>query len=113
MADNNPTLRATIARQAAGIFGFQFTSTFEISGRIPSTNAMLTELSESDKLEIAGTDVIRAQSVMVLAADLLGVNIKLLIGSTVVLDGDPAWQLKNFRISPDGAIYTFLLLDAQ
>jgi hypothetical protein len=113
MADNNPTLRATIARQAAGIFGFQFTSTFEIGGRTPANNAMLTELSDSDKLEIAGVDIIRAQSVMVLAADLLGVNIKALIGTAVVLDGDPSWQVKNFHLSPDGALYTFLLIDAQ
>lgn len=113
MADNNPTLRATLARQAAGIFGFQFTSTFEIGGRSPAHNAALTELSESDKLEVAGVDLLRAQSVMVLAADLVGLNFRSLIGTKVALDGDPQWQLKNFRLSPDGALYTFLLIDAQ
>jgi hypothetical protein len=105
MPDNNPTLRSTLARQAAGIFQFQFTSTFEISGRIPANNAMLTEMSEMDKLEIAGRDILRAQSVMVLAADLAGLTWKL--GQKVVLDGDPKWQIKNFRLSPDGALYTF------
>ena len=113
MADNNPTLRATLARQVKGIFAWEFTSTLEIGGRTPANNAMLTELSDSDKLEIAGVDIIRAQSVMVLAADLAGVNIKALIGTNVVLDGDPAWQVKTFRLSPDGALYTFLLIDAQ
>jgi len=111
MADNNPTLRSTLAQQAAGIFSFEFTSTFEIGGRLPANNAMLTELSEADKLEIAGRDILRAQNVMVLAADLVGAKWK--IGQKVVLDGDPKWQIKNFRLSPDGALYTFVLIDAE
>lgn len=113
MPDNNPTLRSTIARLAGGIFRWQFTSTLQIGGRTPAANAMLTDLSESDKLEIAGIDLIRAQSVMVLAADLTGVAVRSLIGKSAVLDGDPKWQFKNFHLSPDGAIYTFLLIDGR
>ncbi len=114
MADNHPLLRATIARQAMGIFNWQFTSTLQIGGTVPAHNAMLTELSEADKLDIAGREFTRAQNVMVLAVDLVGVAIdKAIIGKSVNLDGDPAWQIRNYKLSPDGAVYTFLLLDGD
>lgn len=113
MPDNNPTLRSTLARQAAGVFQFQFTSTLQIAGRVPDNQAMLVELSESDKLEIAGIDIIRAQSVMVLAADLVGIDPKKLVGKGVILDGDRDWRIKNWRLSADAAQYTFLLIDSQ
>ena len=112
MPDNNPTLRSTIGRLAKNVFDFQFTSTLQIAGRIPTNQAMLTELSEADKLDIAGSEILRAQSVMVLAADLVGVKVPQdVIGKSVTLDGDPKWQIRNYRVSPDGAVYTFLLID--
>lgn len=112
MPDNNPALRATIARQVAGVFGFQFTSTFEIGGRNVQHGACLSELDDSDKLEIAGRDILRAQNVMCLAADLVGVEYTK-IGQAVILDNDRNWAVKTFRVAPDGATVTFLLFDAR
>jgi hypothetical protein len=111
MPDNNPALRATIARQVLGVFKFQFTSTVEIEGRNLKNGGCLSEADDTDLLELAGRDLKRAQNVMVLAADLVGLNI--IEGVGVVLDGDPNWQVKSFKISPDGATHTLLLMDSE
>lgn len=109
MPDNNPIMRATLARYASNFMSRTFTSTFEIAGL--AVPAALTELDESDKLEIAGREIKRAQSGQVVAAAVKGAEIE--EGLQVVLDGDPNWILDRWKLSPDGAMYTFLLIDGQ
>ena len=109
MPDNNPTARASYARLIGNVFARQFTSTFEVGGA--SFQVCLTELSETDKLEIAGRDNTRAQGLMALAANLVGV--KLTEGMPAVLDGDPDWQVLRWNVSPDGATYSFALIDGK
>lgn len=108
---DNTTLRSTIARQAQGIFNFQFTSEIILAGRNLPNRACISELDEADKLEIAGRDNLRALNASVLAADLA--SAKYDIGDDVSLDGDPNWEIKKFKSSPDGAVITFMLIDAN
>ena len=109
MPDNNPNARASYARLIGNVFARQFTSTFEIGGA--SFQVCLTELAESDKLEIAGREIHRAQGLMALAANLVGVKLK--EGMPVTLDGDPDWQVLTWHVSPDGATYSFALIDGK
>jgi hypothetical protein len=108
---DNTALRSTIARQVKGVFNYQFTSSLTIAGRNVPNRACLSEISESDKLELAGRDILRAQNAAVLAIDLVGAKYE--IGQKVTLDGDPNWEIKNYKVSPDGAVVTFLLMDAN
>jgi hypothetical protein len=108
---DNSALRATIARNVAAVFTYQFTSTIELGGRLLPHGGCLSELDDSDKLEIAGREEVRAQNVSTIAADMVG--LKFDEGDPVVLDADPYWQIKKWKLSPDGAVYTFLLLDSR
>lgn len=110
-AVDNTALRSTIATLAKGIFNFQFTEALQIGGRVLANGVCQSEIDESDKLEIAGTDYLRAVNVMALAADLVGCEYT--VGDSVVLNKDPAWQIRKFKPSPDGATITFTLIDAD
>ena len=118
--DLNPTRRATLARLASGIIAWEFTSTLEIGGRL--VDCVISQLGESDKLEIAGRDIIRALNVSCLIASnqnspagpVRGLDAAVYTqGTPVVLDGDDAWQIRKWDDSPDGAMRTFTLLDAD
>lgn len=109
MADNNPTARKTLARLAGNVLNWSFTSTFQIDGR--DLAAAIAELTEEDKLEIAGRDRIRLQRITILISLLK--NVRITPGDPCVLDADNKWQVKNWTDSPDGALRTFLLIDAD
>lgn len=109
MADNNPTLTATLARQAAGIFSFEFSQTFEVGGL--AVEGLVAQADESDKLEVAGRDKIRSQNVAVLSSAIA--NAKYKVGDRVVLNGDKSWQILRFFFSADNAVTTFVLMDAD
>jgi hypothetical protein len=121
VADLNPNKRASLARCSAGVMAYEFTSDFVIGGN--TLSACISELDDSDKLEIAGRDDIRAMSVTVLAQTTTSNTAQTTItgldstvyteGDSVTLDGDANWQIKRWKVSPDGALVTFLLLDGQ
>lgn len=109
MSDNNPTLRSTLARLLGGVFGYQFTTTIEIGGK--RCDGIENELSQEDKLLLAGTENLRCKSVGVQQSQLGPAVYD--EGDQVTVGGDPDWQIKNWRQSPDGALIIFLLINGS
>ena len=108
--DNNPTMRSTMARQLANITARTFTSSFSISAQT-AVSAYIGELDESDILEIAGRDRVRGIVLGMPAAAIAGISYD--EGWPVTLDGDANWEIRKWRLSPDGAEILFTLLTSD